>query len=120
MGADARACRGNVSYGVIGLKTHAKVSLVVRREPDGLRRYVHLGTGNYSASPYADLSLFTCHPEIGADVTNLFNVLTGRSRYDSYHYLLVSPAGLRHGLVQRIEREIARQRQRGNGGLIFK
>jgi polyphosphate kinase len=110
----------HVSYGVIGLKTHAKLSLVVRREPDGLRRYVHLGTGNYSATPYADLSLFTCHPEIGADATALFNALTGRSRRQTYARLLVAPVCLHTGLIERIEREIAAHRRSGNGHLIFK
>ncbi len=110
----------HVSYGVIGLKTHAKLSLVVRREPDGLCRYVHLGTGNYSANPYADLSLFTCHPGIGADVTELFNVLTGRSRQEQYARLLVAPVAMRAGLVARIDREIARHQAEGDGHLIFK
>jgi polyphosphate kinase len=110
----------HVSYGVIGLKTHAKVSLVVRREPDGLRRYVHVGTGNYSAAPYADLSLFTCRPAIGEDATALFNVLTGHSRQDRYEHMLVAPAGLRTGLMARIAREIESHRLQGGGHLIFK
>jgi len=110
----------HVSYGVIGLKTHAKLSLVVRREPGGLRRYVHVGTGNYSAMPYADLSLFTCRPVIGADATALFNVLTGHSRHDRYEQMLVSPAGLRHGLLVRIARETESHRLNGDGHLIFK
>jgi polyphosphate kinase len=93
---------------------------VVRREADGLRRYVHLGTGNYSANPYADLSLFTCHPEIGADVTDLFNLLTGRSRQHRYHHLLVAPFTVRSGLLERIEREIACHLARGGGHLMFK
>jgi polyphosphate kinase len=110
----------HVSYGVIGLKTHAKLSLVVRRESGGLRRYVHVGTGNYSAVPYADLSLFTCHPAIGADATALFNVLTGHSRQDHYGHLLVAPVGLRRGLLERIAREIDVHRADGGGHLIFK
>jgi len=110
----------HVSYGVIGLKTHAKLSLVVRREAGGLRRYVHVGTGNYSAVPYADLSLFTCHPAIGADATALFNVLTGHSRQDHYGHLLVAPVGLRLGLLERIAREIEAHRADGGGHLIFK
>lgn len=113
----------HVVYGLIGLKTHAKIALVVRREPDGLRRYVHLGTGNYNATTariYEDLCLLTCHPEFGADASALFNLLTGYSRQTSYHKLLVAPIGLRRGIIERIEREIEMQRQHGNGHLIFK
>ena len=110
----------HVSYGEIGLKTHAKLSLVVRREADGLRRYVHVGTGNYSATPYADLSLFTCDPAIGADATTVFNILTGHSRRDIYARMLVAPAGMRQGLLERIGREIEAHRAGGGGHLIFK
>ncbi len=110
----------HVSYGTIGLKTHAKLSLVVRREQDGLRRYVHVGTGNYSAHPYADLSLFTCRPAIGADATALFNVLTGRSRQDQYECMLVAPVCLRRILLERIAREIQSHRLQGDGHLVFK
>jgi polyphosphate kinase len=110
----------HVSFGVIGLKTHGKLSLLVRREPEGLRRYVHVGTGNYTANPYADLSLFTCRPAIGADATALFNVLTGRSRQDRYEYMLVSPVSLRQEILERIGREIECHRLHGGGHLIFK
>ena len=113
----------HVVYGLIGLKTHAKVALVVRREADGLHRYVHLGTGNYNATTakiYEDLCLITCQPDIGADATALFNSLTGYSRQSTYRKLLVAPIGLRRGLVERIEREIWLQEQYGNGHLIFK
>ena len=110
----------HVSFGVIGLKTHAKLSLIVRREPEGLRRYLHVGTGNYSATPYSDLSLFTCHPAIGADATALFNVLTGRSRQDHYADMLVSPVSLREAMNERIGREIESHRRHGGGHLIFK
>src|SRR6516162_2949825 len=110
----------HVSFGVIGLKTHGKLSLLVRREPEGLRRYVHVGTGNYTPNPYADLSLFTCRPAIGADATALFNVLTGRSRQDRYEYMLVSPVSLRQGILERIRREIHCHRLHGGGHLIFK
>ena len=110
----------HVSYGVIGLKTHAKLTLVVRREGDRLRRYVHVGTGNYSATSYADLSLFTCDPAIGADATTFFNMLTGHSRKDRYVHMLVAPAGLRRGLLERIGREIRTHREHGGGHLIFK
>ena len=110
----------HVSFGVFGLKTHAKLSLVVRREPEGLLRYVHVGTGNYSAAPYADLSLFTCRPTVGADVTALFNVLTGRSRQDRYEHMLVAPLYLRQAILERIRREIQHHRLHGDGHLIFK
>ena len=110
----------HVSYGAIGLKTHAKLALVVRRDADGLRRYVHVGTGNYSAVPYADLSLFTCDPAIGADATTVFNMLTGHSRDDRYAHMLVAPATLRAGLLERIGREIQAHRRQGGGHLIFK
>ncbi len=109
--------------GLIGLKTHAKIALVVRKEPDGLQRYVHLGTGNYNATTariYEDLCLLTCRPDIGADASALFNLLTGYSRLSSYSKLLVAPLGLRHGMVERIEREIALHREHGDGHLIFK
>src|SRR5947209_8837818 len=113
----------HVVYGLIGLKTHAKIALVVRREADGLHRYVHLGTGNYNATTariYEDLSLLTCRPEIGADASELFNLLTGFSRQSSYSKLLVAPLGIRKGMIERIEREIALHREHGNGYLIFK
>ena len=113
----------HVVYGLVGLKTHAKVAMVVRKEVDGLRRYVHLGTGNYNATTariYEDLCLFTCRPAIGADVTDLFNLLTGYSRQHSYRKLLVAPIGLRACMVERIEREILMQKEYGNGRLIFK
>ncbi|QBD80277.1 polyphosphate kinase 1 [Ktedonosporobacter rubrisoli] len=113
----------HVVYGLIGLKTHAKIALVVRREREGLRRYVHLSTGNYNASTariYEDLGLFTCQPAIGADATALFNSLTGYSRQNTYRKLLVAPVGLRRGIVERIEREIRIQQEFGNGRLIFK
>ena len=88
----------HVVYGLVGLKTHSKTSLVVRREGSGLRRYVHIGTGNYNhktARLYVDLGLLTCRPEIGADVTDLFNVLTGLSRQRTFRRLLVAPHSLR-------------------------
>jgi polyphosphate kinase len=113
----------HVVYGLVGLKTHAKVALVVRKEEDGLRRYIHLGTGNYNASTartYEDLCLITSRPLIGADVTDLFNLLTGYSRQKSYRKLLVAPVGLRRALTDRIEREIRVQQEHGNGRLIFK
>lgn len=113
----------HVVYGLMGLKTHAKVAMVIRRERDGLSRYVHLGTGNYNASTakvYEDLGLFTCQPHVGEDISLLFNSLTGYSRKNLYQQLLVAPVGLRRGLVERIEREIAVQKQYGNGHLLIK
>jgi polyphosphate kinase len=113
----------HVVYGQIDLKTHAKVALVVRRERDGLRRYVHLGTGNYNASTarvYEDYALLTCRPELGADASNLFNALTGYARGMQYNKLLVAPDTLRSGLLARIEREIERHRVTGHGRLLFK
>jgi polyphosphate kinase len=105
------------------LKTHAKVALVVRREEQGLRRYIHLGTGNYNATTakiYEDLCLFTCRPDIGADATELFNALTGYWSPRTYRSLLVAPTKLRTAIVERIEREIRIQEEHGNGRLIFK
>lgn len=98
----------HVAYGLPGLKTHAKVALVVRREPDGIRRYVHLGTGNYNgktARTYTDVGLFTASDAIGADVGDLFNSLTGFSRQRAYRKLIVAPAGMRERVCQLIERE---------------
>ncbi len=113
----------HVVYGQVDLKTHAKVALVVRRESNGLRRYVHLGTGNYNASTarvYEDFALLTCRRDIGEDATNLFNALTGFARGISYRKLLVAPGALRAGLVSRIQREIAHKKETGSGRLIFK
>jgi polyphosphate kinase len=113
----------HVVYGVFGLKTHAKMCLVVRRDEDGIRRYIHLGTGNYNMTTsriYTDLSFFTCNPAIGEDVSDLFNTLTGHSRKDSYLKLLVAPTGIRSEILNRIEREIQIHQQKGNGYLAFK
>jgi len=98
----------HVVYGLVGLKTHCKVVLVVRREPGGLRRYIHIGTGNYNprtARQYVDLGLLTCRADLGADATDLFNVLTGHSRRQSFRRLLVAPLTLRTRLLELIERE---------------
>jgi polyphosphate kinase len=113
----------HVVYGQVELKTHAKVALVVRREGERLRRYVHLGTGNYNASTarvYEDYALLTCRPELGADVSNLFNALTGYARGMRYNELLVAPETLRAGLLARIEREVERHVAGGHGRLVFK
>lgn len=98
----------HVIYGLAGLKTHAKVILIVRNEPEGIRRYMHFGTGNYNdktAKIYTDLSLFTCRSVLGADVTQLFNALTGFSKADTYEELMVAPVGLRPGFEGLIDRE---------------
>ena len=98
----------HVAYGIQGLKTHAKLALVVRREPDGIRRYVHVSTGNYNAKTariYTDIGLFTASEAIGADVSDLFNVLTGFSRQRVYRKLIVAPHGMRQRFLQLVERE---------------
>lgn len=113
----------HVVYGLIGLKTHAKIAMVIRKEDDGLVRYVHMGTGNYNASTakiYEDLCMFTCRRDMGVDATSLFNSLTGYSRQSHYRALLVAPVSLRSGVLERIEREIRLHKEHGNGHLIFK
>jgi polyphosphate kinase len=113
----------HVVYGVKGLKVHAKLCMVVRREKDGIRRYVHLGTGNYNATTsriYTDFGFLTCDREIGEDVANLFNFLTGYAKIEQYQKLLVAPVSLRKGIIDRIDREISRHRDHGDGHLIFK
>jgi polyphosphate kinase len=103
----------HVVYGLVGLKTHCKTALVVRQESGGIRRYCHIGTGNYNtktARQYEDLGLFTADPAVGADLTDLFNVLTGYSRHTEYRTLLVAPHGLRRGLLELIETEIEHAR----------
>jgi polyphosphate kinase len=106
----------HVVYGLVGLKTHCKVALVVRQEGNQIRRYAHVGTGNYhpkTARTYEDLGLLTADPEMGADLTDLFNMLTGYSRQTAYRRLLVAPYGVRSGIVERIEKqtELARSGQ---------
>jgi polyphosphate kinase len=99
----------HVVYGLVGLKTHSKTALVVRREGSGLRLYVHIGTGNYNpktARLYVDLGLLTVRREIGADVTDLFNVLTGLSRQRTFRRLLVAPHSLRSGFLRLVDREV--------------
>lgn len=113
----------HVAYGVRRLKTHAKIALVVRREDDGIRLYVHLGTGNYNATTarvYTDIGLLTCRPALGSDVAELFNSLTGYSRKRDYRKLLVAPLTLRERFLELIEREVRTHQQHGNGRLIFK
>ncbi len=113
----------HVVYGLIGLKTHCKTCLVVRREGSTIRRYCHIGTGNYNpktARLYEDVGLLTASPDIGADLTDLFNSLTGYSRKESYRNLLVAPYGVRRGIVERIEREIAATREGADGRIRLK
>ena len=100
----------HVVYGLVGLKTHAKVLLVVRQEADGIRRYCHVGTGNYNpktANLYEDLGLLSADPDLGADLTDLFNHLTGYSHQGEYRKLLVAPSHLRRELAERIEQQAA-------------
>ncbi len=113
----------NVVYGFVGLKVHAKLCLVVRREEGGIKSYVHIGTGNYnpgSAKIYTDMGLLTCDPQITADVMGLFNVMTGYAVRDRYERLLISPNTLRPGLEMNIRAEIERHKAEGNGRIIVK
>ncbi|MDT5150719.1 MAG: polyphosphate kinase [Mycobacterium sp.] len=113
----------HVVYGLIGLKTHCKTCLVVRREGSTIRRYCHIGTGNYNPKTsrlYEDVGLLTASPDIGADLTDLFNSLTGYSRKVSYRNLLVAPYGVRRGIVERIEREIAAHRDGADARIRLK
>jgi polyphosphate kinase len=113
----------HVVYGVRGLKTHAKLALVVRKDPDGVRRYLHVGTGNYNpatAQAYTDFSLLTSRPEFGADASELFNYLTGYSRQTDFRTLLIAPLILRRNLLALIDGEIAQQEAGRGGHLIFK
>jgi polyphosphate kinase len=113
----------HVVYGLVGLKTHSKIALVIRKEGDGIRRYVHLATGNYNtvtAKIYEDLGLFTCDDAIGADATDLFNYLTGYSTKQDYKKLLVAPANLRQRLEALIRREIEHAKAKREARLIFK
>ena len=113
----------HVVYGLPGLKIHGKLALVVRREGDVMRRYMHLSTGNYNAVTahlYTDVGLFTCEEEIGADATDLFNFLTGYSAKDNYQKLLVAPINLREKFEAMIEREIEHARAGRPARLIFK
>jgi polyphosphate kinase len=113
----------HVIYGVVGLKTHAKMCLIVRRERDRIARYVHLSSGNYNTSTarlYADLGMMTCDKAIGADVSELFNALTGYPGESKYRRLLVAPWRLRDELIKRVAREIAHHRKRGGGHIALK
>ncbi|MFB2881769.1 polyphosphate kinase 1 [Floridanema aerugineum] len=113
----------HVVYGLVGLKTHTKVVLVVRREENHIRRYVHIGTGNYNpktAGLYTDLGLLSCREELGADLTDLFNYLTGYSRQRSYRSLLVAPVNLRDRMVALIHREIEHCQNGRSGRIVAK
>jgi polyphosphate kinase len=113
----------HVVYGLVGLKTHSKTSLVVRREGSSLRRYVHIGTGNYNpgtARLYTDLGLLSCRPELGSDVSDLFNVLTGLSRQRDFRRLIVAPMNLRNWILGMIDREAGHARAGRPARIILK
>jgi polyphosphate kinase len=113
----------HVVYGLVGLKTHCKTALVVRREKGVIRRYCHIGTGNYNpktARLYEDLGILTADPRVGADLTDLFNTLTGYSRQRTYRRLMVAPHGIRPGLVEKIRREARHAREGRPAGIRIK
>jgi polyphosphate kinase len=113
----------HVVYGLVGLKTHTKVILVVRQEGNQIRRYVHIGTGNYNpktAKLYTDLGLFSCRQELGEDLTDLFNFLTGYSRQKSYRKLLIAPVNMRERMIAMILREAEHCRNGGSGRIVAK
>ncbi|MFI3272663.1 MAG: polyphosphate kinase 1 [Pseudomonadota bacterium] len=113
----------HVVYGMPGMKIHAKLCLVVRRETQGVRRYVHIGTGNYNgatAKIYTDMGLITAHKEICSDVSELFNTMTGYAEMEKYRQLLVSPHGVRKNLIKHVHAEIASHKKYGNGLIIIK
>ena len=113
----------HVVYGLVGLKTHSKIVLVVRREKDRMRRYVHIGTGNYNpktARLYTDLGLFSCREELGADLTDVFNFLTGYSRQKSYREIMVAPVNMRDRFLELIKREIDNVQNGFSGRIVAK
>ena len=113
----------HVVYGLFGLKTHSKIVLVVRREKDRMRRYVHIGTGNYNpktARLYTDLGLFSCREELGADLTDVFNFLTGYSRQKSYREIMVAPVNMRDRFLELIKREIENVHNGFSGRIVAK
>ncbi|HEY9752300.1 MAG TPA: polyphosphate kinase 1, partial [Coleofasciculaceae cyanobacterium] len=113
----------HVVYGLVGLKTHTKTVLVVRQEGENIRRYVHIGTGNYNpktARLYTDLGLLSCRQDLGADLTDLFNFLTGYSRQQSYRKLLVAPVNMRDRMLTLIQREIGHAEAGQPGRIIAK
>ena len=113
----------HVVYGLVGLKTHAKICLIVRHENDGIRRYIHLATGNYNdvtARFYADIGYFTCDPVLGEDLSNLLNALTAYARKEEYDKLLVAPGKMQEQIIARIDREIEHHKKNGNGYIALK
>jgi polyphosphate kinase len=113
----------HVVYGLVGLKTHTKVVLVIRREDEKIRRYVHIGTGNYNAKTsrlYTDVGIFSACPELGADLTDLFNYLTGYSQQRAYRKLIVSPVNVRESFDRLIQQEIDIARSGGTGRIVAK
>jgi len=113
----------HVAYGLVGLKTHCKVTLVVRREPDGLRRYAHISTGNYNAGTariYEDVGIFTSREDLTSDLTELFNVLTGYAQQETYRKIWAAPHGMRDEFIKAIEAEIEEHQRTGNGHMILK
>lgn len=113
----------HVVYGLVGLKTHTKISMVVRREDDRIRRYVHIGTGNYNpktARIYTDLGIISCRDDLGADLTDLFNYLTGYSRQRSYRKLLIAPVNMRDRMIALIRREIEHCQKGRSGRIVAK
>lgn len=113
----------HVTYGFAGLKTHTKTLLVVREEPDGIKRYFHIGTGNYhsqTANLYTDLGMFSCRRDLGEDLTDLFNFLTGHSVQKKYRKLLVAPVNMRQKFIKLIQREINNVKKGGQGKIVAK
>jgi len=113
----------HVVYGLVGLKTHSKTALVVRQEPEGIRRYVHIGTGNYNSNTariYEDLGLLSSDPDLGADLTDLFNLLTGYSRQTRYRRILLAPTNLRSRIIELIGDEAAAARKGTRGRIVMK
>lgn len=113
----------HVVYGLVGLKTHCKVSMIVRREGEGIRRYLHLATGNYNAVTsrfYEDIGMFTCDEDMGSDATDLFNYLTGYSTKTTYKKLLVAPVNLREQIEARVRREIEHAKAGNKARIVFK
>jgi polyphosphate kinase len=113
----------HVTYGLLGLKTHSKIALVVRKEGDRIRRYVHMATGNYNhvtAQLYEDIGMFTSNDDVGTDATDLFNYLTGYSEKEDYRKLMVAPVQLRDKFQDLIEQEMEHQKKHGDGRIILK
>jgi polyphosphate kinase len=113
----------HVTYGLVGLKTHTKTTLVIREEADGLRSYCHIGTGNYNPATarfYSDFGLLTCAPDIGSDLVNLFHYLTGYAPEQHYRRLIVAPRDMRKAFIKLVRNEVESQKANGNGRIIAK